>query len=40
MVKRSAAEWRGLFEAQARSGLTASEFCKEQGLCPKYFSLQ
>ena len=40
MVRRSAEEWRALFMAQARSGLTANEFCLEQGLCPKYFSLR
>lgn len=40
MVHRSAKEWRALFGAQARSGLTAAAFCREQGLCPKYFSLR
>lgn len=40
MVRRSVEEWRALFSAQARSGLTANQFCEEQGLCPKYFSLR
>jgi hypothetical protein len=37
MAKRSKAEWGVLFEAQAHSGLSAAAFCREQGLCPKYF---
>jgi len=40
MTRRCAKEWRALFEAQARSGGTAEEFCREHGLCPKYFSLR
>lgn len=40
MVRRSAVEWWALFEAQARSGMTAAEFCREHGVCPKYFSLR
>lgn len=38
MKKRSEAEWRALFEDQARSGLSASVFCRQRGLCPKHFS--
>lgn len=37
MGKRSEGEWRGLFEAQVRSGMTERGFCREQGLCAKYF---
>lgn len=40
MAVRSGEEWRALFEAQARSGMTAAAFCRERGLCPKYFSLR
>ena len=38
MVRRSAEAWRKLFEAQARSGMTVSEFCVKRGLCTKSFS--
>ena len=40
MKRRTQAEWRGLFEAQATSGLTAAAFCRKQGVDPKYFSLR
>ena len=40
MAVRSAEEWQALFEAQVRSGMSANRFCREQGLCPKYFSLR
>lgn len=40
MKRRSEEEWRALFAAQAVSGMTAVAFCREQGLCPKYFSLR
>jgi len=40
MVRRSVDEWGALFEAQTRSGMTAASFCREHGLCPKYFSLR
>ena len=40
MTRRSAKEWRALFKAQARSGRTAAEFCREHGLSPQYFSLR
>ena len=40
MKKRSQAEWQRLFDAHASSGLSAAAFCREQGLCPKYFSLR
>lgn len=40
MVRRSEAQWRGLFEAHAQSGLSAVAFCKEHQLCPRYFSLR
>ena len=40
MIKRSKSEWLSLFEAHDRSGLPAAAFCREQKLCPKYFSLR
>lgn len=40
MKKRTTPEWLALFELQAGSGLSQARFCKEQGLCPKYFSLR
>ena len=40
MVKRTEAEWRGLFEEQAHSGMTQRHFCLARRLCPKYFSLR
>lgn len=38
MGRRSAEAWRGLFEAQARSGMTVREFCGKRGLCARSFS--
>lgn len=40
MIKRSEVQWRELFEAHSRSGLSAAAFCREKKLCPKYFSLR
>jgi hypothetical protein len=40
MIKRSESDWKSLFEAHDRSGLSAAAFCREQQLCPKYFSLR
>lgn len=40
MNKRSTADWRSLFEQHSNSGLSAAAFCREQGLCAKYFSLR
>lgn len=40
MKRRTQEEWRALFQAQTESGLTAAAFCREQGVCPKYFSLR
>jgi hypothetical protein len=37
MANRSAEEWRSLLDAQARSGKTAAAFCRDHGVCPKYF---
>jgi len=40
MKKRNESEWRALFAAHEESSLTAAVFCREHGLCPKYFSLR
>ena len=40
MSKRTADQWRELFVTHKESGLSAAAFCREQGLCPKYFSLR
>lgn len=40
MVKRTKEEWRGLFAAQASSGMTERVFCLDRGLCLKYFNLR
>ncbi len=40
MKRRTQAEWRALFEAQASSGVKAAAFCRERGVDPKYFSLR
>jgi len=40
MIKRTQAQWRALFTSFDQSGLSAAAFCKENKLCPKYFSLR
>ena len=40
MKKRSEEQWRELFEQQEGSGVSAAVFCKQNELCPKYFSLR
>lgn len=40
MTTRSVAQWQALFAAHRQSGLSQARFCKQQGLCPKYFSLR
>ncbi len=40
MIKRSHEQWQSLFVAHKASDLSASDFCKEHNLCPKYFSLR
>lgn len=32
--------WPALLAAQAQSGLTQAEFCRQNNVCAKYFSLQ
>ena len=38
MTIRTTEEWRQLFTAHTASGLSQKSFCKQQGLCPKYFT--
>lgn len=40
MIRRNKEQWLSLFQSQMQSGLSAAEFCKQQGLCDKYFSLR
>lgn len=40
MKKRTVEEWQTLFAEHTESGLSAAAFCRERGLCPKYFSLR
>ena len=37
---RSKEQWLELIEEQSHSGLTATAFCNERGINPKYFSLK
>lgn len=39
-TKRTSEQWLALFSAHAQSGQPAAVFCREQGVCPKYFSLR
>ena len=38
--KRSEAQWRVLFKQHDESGLPANRFCRDNKLCPKYYSLR
>lgn len=40
MQKRSNEQWQELFAQHDTSGVSATEFCKQNNLCPKYFSLR
>jgi hypothetical protein len=40
MKKRTVEQWQALFAEQLASGLSARQFCAQQNLCPKYFSLR
>lgn len=40
MSRRTQSEWLALIEAHGQSGLTATAFCKEHQINPKYFSLR
>ena len=38
--KRSDEQWQTLFKRHEESRLSAAQFCRENKLCPKYFSLR
>lgn len=38
MVVRNIEQWQALFKQHDESGLKASEFCRANKLCPRYFS--
>lgn len=40
MKRRTRTQWLALFAQHDSSGLSATEFCKGNDLCPKYFSLR
>ena len=40
MKRRSKADWQALVLEQQRSGLIASEFCRQRDINEKYFSLR
>jgi len=40
MKKRNRDQWLALFAQHDISGVSAAEFCKQNDLCPKYFSLR
>lgn len=40
MIRRTYEQWLALFDQQKTSGLTQTEFAKQQGIDPSYFSLR
>ena len=40
MTRRTPEQWQALFAEHQASGLTQAQFCKQRGLCPKYFGLR
>jgi hypothetical protein len=40
MKRRSKSEWQELILHQAESGLSAQQFCRDNDVCPKYFSIR
>ncbi|WP_445769450.1 IS66 family insertion sequence element accessory protein TnpA [Rheinheimera sp.] len=38
MIRRTTEQWLALFDQQKTSGLTQTEFAKQQGIDPTYFS--
>lgn len=39
-ARRSKEEWQELIFRQAESGLSAQQFCRNNDVCPKYFSIR
>ena len=40
MIRRTSEQWLALFDQHKASGLTQTEFAKQQGIDPSYFSLR
>jgi hypothetical protein len=40
MIRRTSEQWLALFDQHKTSGLTQTEFAKQQGIDPSYFSLR
>lgn len=40
MIRRTRTEWLALFAQHDSSGVSATEFCKDNDLCPKHLSLR
>lgn len=40
MLRRTFEQWQTLFDQHKASGLTQTEFAKQQGIHPSYFSLR
>ena len=40
MLRRTSEQWLALFDQHKTSGLTQTEFAKQQGIDPSYFSLR
>lgn len=40
MIRRTSEQWLALFNQQKTSGLTQTEFAKQHGIDPSYFSLR
>jgi hypothetical protein len=40
MIRRTSEQWQALFDQHKSSGLTQTEFAKQQGIAPSYFSLR
>lgn len=40
MKRRSKEEWQKLILRQTESGLSAQQFCRNNDVCPKYFSIR
>jgi len=38
MTKRTQEQWRALFTEHQTSGLKINEFCRQNAICPNYFS--
>ena len=40
MKRRSKEDWQELILRQVESGLSAQQFCRDNNVCPKYFSIR